>query len=254
MRGPTLPGRVAACVAAYLLMIGAASGEYTRTACGTWADVRAECHALGGDLVVIQSAEKNAEMLAFKQSFDDWGMGCEQVTAWIGAYNCNANDGCQWTDGSAWTTSFHDASFWGDGGALIGGPGICDLSITPPRPATSTPAPAPTSTPDPAPTSTPAPAPTSTPTPTPTSTPAPTQSLQCSKTDCGEGFLWSQESCKCNVDACSHAAVRTALSEQGMILDESPESKLEQAAFYYKHSSTHGCRYLWGPSYFSTFT
>jgi hypothetical protein len=61
MRGPTLPGRAAACVAAYLLMIGAASGEYTRTACGTWADVRAECHALGGDLVVTRDPERGKE-------------------------------------------------------------------------------------------------------------------------------------------------------------------------------------------------
>jgi len=103
--------------------------------------------------------------------------------------------------------------------------------------------PAPTST-TPAPAST-APAPTST-TPAPAST-APAQTLQCRKKDCGEG-LWSQKSCEC-VNACSHAAVHAALSEQDLFLDESPESKLKQAAFYYKHSSTHGCRYLWGPSY-----
>jgi hypothetical protein len=138
--------RVAAFVAACILTIGAANGEYRRTACGTWTAARAECQALGGDLVVVQSSAKNAEVLAFKQSFADWGTGCASGTAWIGAYNCNANDGCQWTDGSATTISelVHDQSLWGDGGTLNGGPGICEITVT-----STTPAPAPTSTPAP---------------------------------------------------------------------------------------------------------
>ena len=80
---------------------------------------------------MIQSAEKNAEALAFKQSFADWGAGCARTTAWVGAYNCNADDGCQWVDGSrsGGTTGiahYPDGSFWADGGSLNGGPGICE--------------------------------------------------------------------------------------------------------------------------------
>jgi len=106
--------------------------RYRRTACGTWPAVRAECQAMGGDLAVVPSAAKNTEILAFKQSFADWGTSCEDVSAWIGAYDCDATDGCQWVDGSAWTAGVLDASLWGDSRApsTYNIAGICEIPIS----------------------------------------------------------------------------------------------------------------------------
>jgi len=106
--------------------------RYRRTACGTWPTVRAECQAMGGDLAVVPSAAKNTEILAFKQSFADWGTGCENVSAWIGAYDCDATDGCQWVNGSAWTAGVLDASLWGDSRApsAYNVAGICEIPIS----------------------------------------------------------------------------------------------------------------------------
>ena len=87
-------------------------GRYYRAACGTWPAVRAECQALGGDLVNVHSAAKNNATIAFMNSFAaGWscggGGGQASSYAWIGAYCSVADASCQWVDGSAWSSSFN---------------------------------------------------------------------------------------------------------------------------------------------------
>jgi hypothetical protein len=73
-------------------------GAYFRTSCQTWSNARLECQAGGGDLVVIADADKNAEVTAFVQSFDDYG-SCMGPYPWVGAQNC-AGSACEWVDGT----------------------------------------------------------------------------------------------------------------------------------------------------------
>ena len=61
---------------------------------------------------------------------------------------------------------------------------------------------------------------------------------------CRAGSVWIPEDGKC-VNACTHAAVRA-------LMKEDVSNALNEASFYFNHSTTYGCRYLWGPSYFAT--
>ena len=54
--------------------------------------------SLSGDLVVIPDAEKNAEVTAFLQSFDDYD-SCSGPYPWIGGHNCQGS-ACEWVDGT----------------------------------------------------------------------------------------------------------------------------------------------------------
>ena len=66
---------------------------------------------------------------------------------------------------------------------------------------------------------------------------------------CILGFTWSPEDGQC-INACTHAAVLSEMKRQDPALQSNPWTNFKKAAFYFKHSKTHGCRYLDGPSYF----
>lgn len=51
-----------------------------------------------GDLVVIADADKNTEVTAFMQSFDDYS-SCDGAYPWMGAHNCQ-DSACEWIDGA----------------------------------------------------------------------------------------------------------------------------------------------------------
>ena len=65
---------------------------------------------------------------------------------------------------------------------------------------------------------------------------------------CNSGSVWSPEDGKC-VNACTHAAVRALMGDMALTANS---DSFDEAAFYFNYSSTNGCRYLWGPSYFAT--
>ena len=84
-------------------------------------------------------------------------------------------------------------------------------------------------------------------TPTPTTTLPDHRGSDGTRTSkCKSGLMWSPEDDKC-VNACTHTVLRSKMKQ-----DPSLMSSVERAAFYFDHSSTYGCRYLWGPSYFAT--
>ena len=64
---------------------------------------------------------------------------------------------------------------------------------------------------------------------------------------CNSKSVWSPEDGRC-VNVCTHAAVRALIRDTLAANSDA----FNEAAFYFNHSSAHGCRYLWGPSYFAT--
>ena len=84
------------------------------------------------------------------------------------------------------------------------------------------------------------------PAPTATTTPAPAPRSPPAASTCNAGLIWSPQDGKC-VHACTHAGVLAKMQQDSPL----SSSTTAIAAFYFSHSSTYGCRYLWGPSSFA---
>ena len=114
-----------------------------------WADARANCLSVGGELASIHSAEQNAEAYALASSLD----ASSNYYAWIGFNDLTAEGTWAWSDGSTVDyTNWNDgepnnsangnedcahifgSALWNDATCSSTMASICNVGLSPPAP------------------------------------------------------------------------------------------------------------------------